>query len=69
MSLYFKDAAEHRRYFANWLRYRWNTEHVGNDPLKQVKSLEIVFNREVTPPPGQPATPAEAMKLWDWIYE
>ena len=69
MTICSRDKIEHRRHFANWLRHRWNTEHAGDKYSNQLKTVEIVYHCEMTPPPGEPVPAAQPIALWTWNYE
>ncbi len=56
LNMWAKDFEGHRRPFALWVSRRWEAEHPNEPP---VSKCELVFMREVTPPPGEPVPAAE----------
>lgn len=55
------DFAPLRLHYARHLCRRWNGAHDGADRLK---TFDVVYMREDTPPPGEPLRPAEPVVVW-----
>ncbi|NIL98845.1 MAG: hypothetical protein GTO62_17445, partial [Planctomycetales bacterium] len=59
----------HRPHFARWLSQRWNREMAGGDPHKRVTQVDIIYQLENTPPPGQPLPRPESIALWTHTFD
>ena len=59
--LWLRDYAGLRIYYARYLCREWNAAHGGADALK---TFDIVYMREDTPPPGRLEPPAESVVIW-----
>ncbi|HEX8560982.1 MAG TPA: HTTM domain-containing protein [Pyrinomonadaceae bacterium] len=55
------DFAPLRLHYARYLCRQWNGAHDGADRLK---TFDVVYMREDTPPPGRPLRPAEPLVVW-----
>lgn len=55
-----QDRAWLRPHYARYLCRRWNDAHGGGEELR---TLDIIYMREDTPPPGEPLRPAEPVVL------
>jgi hypothetical protein len=62
MNLHAKDHSAYRIHYGRYLCRSWNEQHSGPDVLE---SLEIVFVREFTPPPGHPKRSPDRILLWN----
>lgn len=61
--------ADQRQPFASFLRWRWNEEHSGQDPVRRVKTVRLVYRLEKTPPPGQPLPEPVSVPLGQWTFD
>lgn len=61
--------AFHRQHFAHWLKHRWDQDHSGGDPEKMITKVELIWQLEMTPPPGEPIPEAEPVELCVRHYE
>ena len=59
--IWLRDFAAARLHYARYLCRDWNASRRDADLLR---TFEIVYMRENTPPPGQPPQPAEPVVLW-----
>jgi hypothetical protein len=55
--------AFHRQYLANWLQRRWDQRFAQGAPDQEVAKVEIIYQLEITPPPGHPIPPPEPVEL------
>jgi hypothetical protein len=55
--------------FAHWLQRRWDERYAEGQPGKKVKSVEIIYRLEETPPPGEVRHAVTPMILWKSEYE
>lgn len=60
-NLWMKSNKKLRQPFAQYLCRSWNKDHQGGE---KVKSLQIIYMKEVTPKPGEAAT-VETVEIWD----
>ncbi len=58
----------HRKYLADWLRWRWDQQHARGNPAERVQTVEILFFWESTPPPGETGRRTGYTVLWRWNY-
>jgi hypothetical protein len=63
VNLWARNYAAYRPYYAHFLCREWNRSH---DYQNQVTSLEIIYMKEDTPPPGQPLPKAVPVPLGNW---
>jgi hypothetical protein len=59
--VWLRDFAGLRLHYARHLCRRWNDAHGGEEKLR---TFDIVYMREDTPPPGAPTPPAEPAVVW-----
>ncbi|NIM09069.1 MAG: hypothetical protein GTO53_07950 [Planctomycetales bacterium] len=59
----------HRPHFARWLCQRWDRQMAQSDPQKRVKRVDIIYQLENTPPPGQPNPKPESINLWTQNFD
>ncbi len=62
MNLWMSSNERHRLYFGQYLTRGWNSQLSGS---KQIKTFQIVFMKEVTPPLGQPMPEPEKVVIWN----
>jgi hypothetical protein len=55
--------AFHRQHLANWLQRRWDREYSNGREEKTVATVELIYQLEVTPPPGEPIPKPESVEL------
>jgi len=60
-NLWLRDFAQARLYYARYLCRTWNAAHGGDEELR---TFDIVYMREDTPPPGRPSPLAEPVTIW-----
>jgi hypothetical protein len=61
-NLWSKDYKNLRVYYAKYLCRTWNNSHTGRQKLK---TLQMIFMKEVTPKPGQPNPTPEKVEVWN----
>ncbi|HEX7173711.1 MAG TPA: HTTM domain-containing protein [Pyrinomonadaceae bacterium] len=60
-NIWLRDFASARLHYARYLCRTWNAAHGGDEELR---TFDIVYMREDTPPPGQPVPVAEPVIIW-----
>jgi hypothetical protein len=61
--------AFHRQHFAHWLKRRWDREQAAGAPERMIAKVEIIWQMEATPPPGEPIPKPEPVELCVRHYE
>lgn len=69
MSLWEPYYAPYVRDLSHWLQRRWDEQYSEGKPERKVKSVEIIYYIEETPPPDQISTHITPMILWKSEYE
>lgn len=54
----------HRKYFALWLRRNYEAQAAIAAPDERVRTIEIIYMLERTPPPGMDPLPPKRVRLW-----
>jgi hypothetical protein len=67
LNLLDQDNAVFRLFFSNWLHDRWQRE-VGDPTGRKLVTVEIIYQEEYTPPPGETIPLPDPIVLWVWQY-
>lgn len=60
MNLWQQRYAPYRRYLIDWKRRAWNARH----PDRQATAVSLIFNLQISPPPGGVKSPPKRVTLW-----
>lgn len=69
VTLWRGEVPEARPYLAHWLARRWDERYSEGKPEHRVKSVEILFRLEETPPPGEVVGMIKNVVIWTTAYE